>query len=80
MDVDALSATRPAADPAGAPVPGDHPGAQTGKVSLVSDLPGVTDQAEAFLELSFPAAATTPQEGLAGHMGGKHGETLVSVR
>ena len=60
MDMDPVAATRPAADPAGTAVAGDHPQAQTAKVSLVSHLPGVTGGAEAFFELSFPAAARTP--------------------
>jgi len=68
MDMDAVLAARSAADPAGASVAGDHPGAETGKVSLVSDFPGVTGDAEPFFELSFPAAAKTPQESLAGHI------------
>jgi hypothetical protein len=68
MDMDALTATRTAADSAGAVVAGDHPRAQTGKVSLVPDFSGVTGEAEAFFEVSFPAAAKTPEEGLAGHI------------
>jgi hypothetical protein len=65
MDMDALPDTRAAADPAGAPVAGEDTQAQTGKVSLVSDLSSVTGQAEAFFEPSFPSAAAAPQEGLA---------------
>ena len=68
MDVDSLAATSAAADAAGTAVAGEHPGAQTGKVSLVSHFLGVTGEAEAIFELSFPAAATTPQEALAGHI------------
>ena len=41
-------------------------GAQAGKISLVSDLPGVTGEAKAFLKLSLPAATKTPQGNLAG--------------
>jgi len=66
MDMNALAATRTAAYPAGAVVAGDHPGTQAGKISLVSDLPGVTGEAKAFLKLSLPAATKTPQQGLAG--------------
>ena len=68
MDMDAPAATRTAADPAGTPVAGDHPWAQTGKVSPVSDFPGVTGAAEAFFEVPLPAAAKTPEKGLAGHI------------
>ena len=39
--------------------------AQTGKVSTVSDFPSIAGGTQAFLELSFPAAARTPQGGLA---------------
>ena len=60
VDMEALTTTRAAADPAGAVVAGDDPGAQTAKVSLVSDLPGVAGGAEAFFELSFAAADATP--------------------
>jgi hypothetical protein len=68
MDMDALTATQTAADPAGAVVAGEDTQAQTGKVSLVSDLSSVTGQAEAFFGPSFPSAAAAPQEGLAGHI------------
>ena len=68
MDMDAWAATWTPADPAGAMVARDHPRAQTGKVSSVSDFPSVAGEAEAFFALSFPAAAAAPQEGLAGHI------------
>jgi len=58
--MDPLAATRAAADQAGAVVAGDHTGARTGKVSLVSHLQSVTGETEAFLKLSFPAAGATP--------------------
>jgi len=67
MDMDAVPTALATADPARAVVAGDHPGAQTGKVSLVSQFPGVAGEAEAFFELSFPAAAATPQ-GAGGHI------------
>jgi hypothetical protein len=66
MDMDAPAAARTAAHPAGAAIAGDHPRAQTAKVSPVPDFPGVAGEAEALFALSFPAAASAPQEGLAG--------------
>jgi len=48
MDMDALAATRAAANLAGAAVAGDHLWAQTAKISPVSDFPSVAGEAEAF--------------------------------